>query len=123
TKSKDLSLSNPSDLSFDQRHRRVELRGIAIKTARAWAIKENAKELWHYKSETWAEKAWLTWYGWAIRSRLEPVKKAAKKIKSHLWGIINAVTLGVHNRSEERRVGKEWRSSWSREHLNKIMQE
>ena len=97
TKSKYLWMSNQSNLSFDQRRRLVEIRRVAIKTARAWAIKENAKELWQYKSETWAEKAWLTWYGWAIRSRLAPIKKAAKKIKSHLWGIINAVVLGVHN--------------------------
>ena len=33
----------------------------------------------------------------AMRCRLEPVKKAAKTVKNHLWGIINAVVLKVSN--------------------------
>lgn len=32
-----------------------------------------------------------------MRSQLEPVKKTAATIKKHLWGIINAVVLKVHN--------------------------
>ena len=53
--------------------------------------------IWHYVSRTWAQNAWDKWYSWAIRSRLEPMKMAARMIKSHLWGIINAVVLGVSN--------------------------
>lgn len=32
-----------------------------------------------------------------MRCRLEPVKEAAKTIKNHLWGIINAIILKVSN--------------------------
>ncbi|PZP52301.1 MAG: hypothetical protein DI596_14100 [Azospira oryzae] len=32
-----------------------------------------------------------------MRSRLAPVKKVAATIKKHLWSIINAVVLKVHN--------------------------
>ena len=42
-------------------------------------------------------KARSKWYSWAIRSRLEPIKQVARMVKRHLWGIINAVVLGVSN--------------------------
>ena len=32
-----------------------------------------------------------------MRCRLEPVKEAAKIIKNHLWGILNAIILKVSN--------------------------
>jgi transposase len=32
-----------------------------------------------------------------VRSRLAPVKQVAATIRRHLWGILNAVILGVHN--------------------------
>jgi len=38
---------------------------------------------------------------WAVRSRLEPVKKVAATIKDHLWGIINAVVLKADNGGAE----------------------
>ena len=73
------------------------LRESTLKTARAWGIKQLAMSLWHYVSRTWAEKAWKRWLSWALRSRLEPMKKAATTIRNPLWGIINAIVLDVHN--------------------------
>ena len=57
--------------------------------------------LWHYTSRTWATKAWQCWLSWATRSRLEPVKKVARTIRDHLWGIINAVVLKANNGGAE----------------------
>lgn len=57
-------------------------------TARAWALKETLRNLWLYKSEAWAAKHFKRWYGWAIRSRLEPVKKVARMLKSRLANIL-----------------------------------
>jgi len=57
-------------------------------TARAWALKETLRNLWLYKSEAWATKHFKRWYGWAIRSRLEPVKKVARMLKSRLANIL-----------------------------------
>ncbi|MDE2644559.1 MAG: transposase [Rhodothermaceae bacterium] len=37
-----------------------------------------------------------------MRCRLAPMKKAAKTIKNHLWGILNAIVLGVSNGPAER---------------------
>ena len=90
-------LKNPANMSHREWNAFEWLRESSHKTARAWAIKELGMSIWHYVSRTWAQKAWDKWYSWAIRSRLEPMKKAARMIKSHLWGIINAVVLGVSN--------------------------
>lgn len=82
-----------SKIAFDKFHvakylgeavdkvRRAEhkaLRESTLKTARAWALKEVAMSLWDYVRRTWARKGWARWLAWAVRSRLEPIKKVAK---------------------------------------------
>ena len=57
--------------------------------------------LWHDRSRGWAERMWNRWYGWAIRSRLEPIKKVARMIKRHWDGVINAVLTNVTNARSE----------------------
>lgn len=77
------------------------LKRVANKTARAWAIKETGMDAWRYKSRGWARKALKSWYSWAIRSRLEPVKKVARMVEKHMEGIINAIYHGVTNARSE----------------------
>jgi len=91
--SKYLWLYRPTNMRNDQKIRFRALRDSTLKTARAWAIKELAGSLWHYSSKTWARKGWEQWLSWAVRSRLQPIKKVAKTIKEHLWGILNAIVL------------------------------
>jgi len=84
------------------------LRDSDLKTARAWAIKENLRRLWSYKTLRGAEPFWKRWYFWASHSRLEPVRKAAKTFQTHLYGILsyfahpitNAMTEGINSRIE-----------------------
>ena len=90
-------LYNPENMTYKQNKRFKVLRDSTLKTARAWAIKELAMSLWHYVSKTWARKGWERWLSWAVRSRLDPIKKVAKTIKEHLWGILNAIVLKVSN--------------------------
>ncbi|MDZ7660907.1 ISL3 family transposase [Thiohalophilus sp.] len=94
-------LRNYDDLKRNLRREIEQLARAANKTGRAWVIKEHAKGLWCYIKRGWAERAWQQWYQWAIRSRLEPVKKVARMIKQHLWGIINAIVLDVTNARAE----------------------
>jgi len=77
------------------------MKACGLKTARAWAIKENLRKLWKYRNRTWAERFWMKWYFWATHSRLEPVKKAAKTLKEHLYGILNYVQHRITNASVE----------------------
>ena len=79
----------------------MELTRQSLKTARAWAIKEQAGKLWKYNSRTWAEKGWKHLLQWIGRCRLEPVKKVGRMVKKHLWGILNAVVLSVTNAISE----------------------
>jgi transposase len=90
-------LYNPKNMTRKQQRRFKALRDSTLKTARAWAIKELAMSLWHYVSKTWARKGWERWLSWAVRCRLEPIKKVAKTIKAHLWGILNAIVMKVSN--------------------------
>jgi len=84
------------------------LRACDLKTGRAWAIKETLRNLWRYLSLTWAERFWKRWYYWATHSRLGPVKKVARTLKNHLYGIMsyfthrltNATTEGINSRIE-----------------------
>ena len=90
-------LMNPANMTRRKKTGFQVLRDSTLKTAGAWAIKEMAMSLWHYVSRTWAEKGWKRWLSWAMRCRLEPVKEAARTIRNHLWGILNAVVLKVTN--------------------------
>lgn len=85
--------------------RRVEqfqkLKATAIKTSRAWAIKEQFRELWNCQSEEEAEAFFKQWYWWATHCRLEPMRKVAHTIKNHWQGIVNAIVHKVTNACTE----------------------
>jgi len=100
-RSRYLWLRNRETMSKAQRDRFEDLRQDALQVARAWAIKETARGLWHYRSRGWALRAWKKWLGWVARCRLEPMKRAGRMIRSHLWGIINAIVLERNNARAE----------------------
>ena len=84
------------------------------KAARAWAIKENIRHLWRYKSLTWAERYWKKWYFWATHSSLEPIKKAAKTLKDHQYGIMNFFKHRISNGPVEginSRIAMQWKAA------------
>src|SRR3989339_53362 len=64
------------------------LRAKDLRICRAWAIKENLRHLWDYHYEALMRKYFKRWYFWATHSRLEPIKKAAKTLKSHMNNIV-----------------------------------
>ena len=101
TRTRYLWLKNPENMDKELWRNFKSLRESSLKTARAWAIKELAMTLWGYVSRVWAEKAWRRCLGWALRSRLEPVKEVARMLKEHLWGILNAIVLTVNNARSE----------------------
>jgi len=86
-----------------------QLRRAGLKVGRAWAIKEAAAKLWTYHSATWALKYFTRWYGWAIRSRLEPMKRVARMMRRYLDGILaylrhpytNALTEALNAQIQE----------------------
>jgi transposase len=96
-----LWLKHPDNIDDEKWRNFQNVRESNLKTARAWAIKETAMELWESRSRAEAMEKWKQWYGWAIRSRLEPVKRAARMMKKHLDGVINAVVTNVTNAGAE----------------------
>jgi len=67
-----------------------------LKTARAWQIKESLREIYAANlTVREAERLLTRWYGWAVRSRLEPMRKVAKTIKDHWQGVLRVFETGV----------------------------
>ena len=97
---------NPENMPQDRRVIFDLLRDCALKAGRAWAIKDAARWLWSYATRGWAVKAWKRWIAWTMRSRLEPMKHAARTIRDQLWGIVNAIVLRVTNAGAESQNAK-----------------
>jgi transposase len=101
-----LWLFNPMHLNPEQATTFKQLIYSGLKVARAWAIKELFSKLWEYVYEGSARRFFKQWFGWASRSRLKPMVKVARMIKSHLENILtylrhpitNAVTEGLNSK-------------------------
>jgi transposase len=101
-----LWLANEENIPEWRRQEFAELRQINLKTSRAWAFKESLRPFWEYKYAKWAESFFDRWYYWATHSRLQPMVKVAKTIKSHLPNVLtffkhritNAVAEGLNSK-------------------------
>jgi transposase len=89
------------NLDEERQDRLTELQEQDLKTSRAWAIKENFRWFWDYSYAGNAKKFFDRWYGWARRSRLEPIKKVAMKLKTHLDGLLSYFRHRVTNATAE----------------------
>jgi len=78
-----------------------ELRKSNLKTARAWALKEQAMVLWDYTYEGSARKHFAWWYRWATHSRLKPMVDKARMLKSRLPNILTYPKHGITNATSE----------------------
>ena len=86
---------------LDVRMAFAELKTSNLKTARAWALKEMLRSLWKQRSRAAAERWWQRWYGWAVRSRLAPVKKVAGMVKRHLHNVLTYFKHRITNAGSE----------------------
>jgi transposase len=77
------------------------LRTSKLRTARAWALKEQAMILWDYRSAAAARRHFRWWYRWATHSRLEPMKKAAKMLNTRLENILTYQQHRITNAMSE----------------------
>jgi len=103
-RSRYLWLTNPDNYGRwkPERQERFEaLRSSSLRTARAWALKEAAMEMWLVDDDAEVGAHWRWWYRWARLSRLEPMRKAAATLKTHLFGVFNAIRTGMTNAISE----------------------
>jgi len=75
--SRQLWLHDPVNLDDARQESFAELAAENLKTSRAWMHKENFRDFWAQESRWEGEGYFKQWYGRAIRSRLQPIKKAA----------------------------------------------
>jgi len=75
------------------------MKSLNLKVGRAWALKETLRELWEYRSGAWARDFFDRWFGWARRSKLEPIKRVASMLKRRIENILtyckHRITQGV----------------------------
>lgn len=100
-RSRFLFLYNRENIPPHRVERFEQLRQQAVKTGRAWAIKENLRELWRSETMEGAAAFFKKWFWWATHSRLAPVRKAAHTIRNHWQGVANAIVRGVTNACTE----------------------
>ena len=68
-----------------------------LKTARAYRIRLAFQEIYPCPSREWGELVLDRWYRWAIRSRLEPIKHAARTIKRYREGVLRWSSSQIAN--------------------------
>lgn len=99
-------LRNPLDETREQRRTFEPLRRSKLKTARAWAIKETLMGFFEYFQPARARQFFQKWHGWASRSRLKPIQRLARTMRSRLttllnwckWPITNAITEALNSK-------------------------
>ena len=82
-------LQKGSRLRGKARSRLNALVASKLATARAWELKEAFAHFWKYKSVLWAGGFLDAWCERAMRSRLEPMKKMARMLRSHEQLLMN----------------------------------
>jgi transposase len=83
-----------------------ELCARELKTSKAWAFKEIFIEFWAQPDELRAKAFFDDWFAQVMKTRLEPMKKVARMLQSHLLGMLNyflhpitnAITEGFNSR-------------------------
>jgi len=101
TGTRQLWLYNLDKLDGEPSSRIDRAQHVAMKTARAWGVKELFRDFWTYTSASWARKFFDRWYAWAIRSRLDPIKKVARMLKKHIRGLLAYFRHRITNAKSE----------------------
>jgi transposase len=82
-------LKRPENLTSKQTVKLSVLLKYNLRTVRAYLLREDFQRLWEYQSAWWAGRFLDEWTGRVMRSRLEPMKKVARTIRSHRPLILN----------------------------------
>jgi transposase len=82
-------LKRPENLTTKQSVRLAELLKYNLRTVRSYLLKEEFQRFWEYRSMPWAARFLAEWHEKAMRSRIEPMKKAANTVWNHGELILN----------------------------------
>jgi hypothetical protein len=79
---------NPENPSREKNEELVKVRHSTLATGRAWSLKELFRQFWGQTDAVGGRDFFQSWYARAIRSRLKPVKKVARRRKDCLNRIL-----------------------------------
>jgi transposase len=82
-------LKRPENLTEQQSVKLQELLKYNLKSVRAYLLREEFQRFWEYRSAYWAGRFLREWCAKALRSRIEPLKKAARMLRSHEGLLLN----------------------------------
>ena len=92
-----LLLRNRDSIARDEdRVRLEELLAANRKLMTVYVLKDDLKALWDYRHTGYATRFWRQWYARAVRSRIEPLKAFARKLKGYLPGILSHCRFPLH---------------------------
>ena len=84
-----LLLKRPEKLTAKQEPKLAALLRCNLKTVRSYLLKEDFQRLWSYKSWYWAGEFLDRWCTKTMRSKIEPMKKAAGQLRKHRPLLLN----------------------------------
>jgi transposase len=82
-------LKRPQNLTDMQQAKLADLLRYNLKAVRSYLLKESFRFFWEYVSPHWAGKFLDSWCSKAMRSRIEPMKKVARMLRSHRELLLN----------------------------------
>lgn len=82
-------LKRPEHLTDKQRLRLRDLLRYNLQSVRAYLLKEEFQQFWDYDSPTWAGKFLDQWCTKVLRSRIDPIKKFARTVRTHRDLLLN----------------------------------
>jgi transposase len=84
-----LLLKRPENLTDNQTAKLKELLKYNLRSVRAYLLREEFQRFWEYRSSYWAGRFLRDWCSKVMRSRLEPMKKVARMLRSHEELLLN----------------------------------
>jgi len=82
-------LKRPENLTAKQEVKLIDLLRYNLKAVRSYLLKEDFQFFWDYVSPFWAGRFLELWCKRAMRSRIEPMKKVARMLRSHRDLLLN----------------------------------
>ena len=61
-----------------------------------YVLRDELKHLWDFRSRGHAYRFWKQWYSNAVRSRIDPLRRFAQRLKPYLHGILGHCAFPLH---------------------------
>jgi transposase len=89
TKTRWLLLKRPENLTEKQAPRLADLLRYNLRSVRSYLLKEDFQRFWTYVSPYWADRFLSAWCTRTMRSRIAPMKRVARMLRSHRALLLN----------------------------------